>query len=192
MYVFGTCFCLTETDNYKIIFAKKKNEQCGVIMLDLGSQVIFFFARRSEASTLLAILLLEKIDMCVERLLPVLTSLSKTCTATVCLSRLAFTLNRNRNISVCAWLTYNPSASVSAHVTVDLQRLALIAPQEDGVRARSAVTIQQNLGAVPGVSVLHTGYTQTHRQRSYVKYLKVTLILPEQLTQSNMVNSRVD
>lgn len=62
--------------------------------------------------------------------------------------------------NVCVLLTYDPSASVGAHVTVDLQRLALIPTQEDGVGARSSITVEQNLGAVSGVSVLHTGYTQ--------------------------------
>ena len=58
-------------------------------------------------------------------------------------------------------MTYDPSASVGAHVTVDLEGLALISSQVDGVQACCAVTIQQGLGAVPGVSVQHTSYTHT-------------------------------
>lgn len=88
-------------------------------------------------------------------------------------ARLCFSLNTANQTrdsvswnvyKVCALLTYDPSASVGAHVTVDLQRLVLIPTQEDGVRARSTVTVQQNLGAVSGVSVLHTSYTQIERE----------------------------
>lgn len=68
-------------------------------------------------------------------------------------------------VGVWVGLAYDPSASVTAHVTVDLQRLALIPTQEDGIRARSDVTVQQHLGAVSGVSVLHPGYTQRERER---------------------------
>lgn len=36
---------------------------------------------------------------------------------------------------VCQPVTYDPSASISAHVTVDLQGLVLISTQVDGVHA---------------------------------------------------------
>lgn len=66
---------------------------------------------------------------------------------------------------------YHPSTSISAHVTVDLERLVLIPTEEDGVQARRTVTIQENLGAVSGVPVLHTSYTekQTVRQTETVE-----------------------
>lgn len=66
------------------------------------------------------------------------------------------------NQSVCLPVTYNPSASISGHVTVDLNWLALVPPQVDGVEARRGVTVEQRLGAVSGVPVQHASYTQTH------------------------------
>lgn len=58
-------------------------------------------------------------------------------------------------------MTYNPSTSISGHVTVDLDRLALVPPQVDGVQAGGGVAVEQRLGAVSGVSVQHAGYTDT-------------------------------
>lgn len=57
--------------------------------------------------------------------------------------------------------TYNPSTPVGGHVTVDLDWLALVPAQIDGVQARGGVTVEQRLGTVPGVSVQHASYTKT-------------------------------
>lgn len=60
--------------------------------------------------------------------------------------------------------TYNPSASISGHVAVDLEGLALVPAQVDGVEAGGGVAVEQRLGAVSGVSVQHASYTETQQQ----------------------------
>lgn len=60
-------------------------------------------------------------------------------------------------------MTHNPSTTVGGHVTVDLDWLALVPSQVDGVQAGGGVAVEQRLGAVFGVPVQHAGFT-THNQ----------------------------